>query len=511
MAPSIKAKQVRVAIYTRKSVNEGLDQQFNSLDAQREFVEAYVKSHAGDGWVALDARYDDGGFSGATTDRPAFQRLIQDIKDGQLDVLAVYRLDRLSRSIDDFAQLMRLLEKRNVAFVSVTERFDTTSPMGRMVLNLLASFAQFERETIAQRTRDKMSASRRRGMWTGGRPVLGYDVFEKALVVNEAEAVTVRRIFQTYLDLGGCVAVAEELGVLGIRNKAWVNQAGEQTGGAPFNSSTIHWLLTNSLYRGLVRAQDDLVEGQHDAIVDEELWDRVQRKLKAQAPGGKSRPKRKTSAMLSGIARCRCGAALTPTNSKRKAKVYRYYICSRAQKQGKGACPGTRIGAGKLEEHVVEQIRRLGKDPRIVEAALLQGGQQRAEERTRLQAGLKDLNRSHGELLRKQNKLVAAMGDQGTSAALSKGLKEVEEAMADINERIEAARRDLQALDKAGTSADGLIQALAEFTAVWDTLTLDEQARLLDLILDAVVYDGPSGAIEIRLRDMEPIGAEAAA
>ena len=223
----------RVAIYTRKSVSEGLDQAFNSLDAQREAVEGYVRSQEGAGWRALPERYDDGGYSGATTDRPAFQRLVADIAARRVDVVAVYRLDRLSRSLVDFAGLMRDFEERGVAFVSVTERFDTSTPMGRMVLNLLATFAQFERETIAQRTRDKVGASRRRGMWTGGRPVLGYDVVDKRLVVNPREADEVRRIFDLYLDLGGVTAVVEELRLLGLTNKRWTTRSGAEQGGGP--------------------------------------------------------------------------------------------------------------------------------------------------------------------------------------------------------------------------------------------------------------------------------------
>lgn len=511
MATNTKTKQVRVACYCRVSVAEREQSQFGSLEAQRGAIEAYILSQPEAGLTALPERYDDEGFSGSTIERPAFKRVMEDARAGRIDVLAVYKFDRLSRRQIDFLKTVEELDALGIQFVSITQNLDTSTSMGRCMLNVMSAFAQLEREVIAERTSDKMQAARRRGMWTGGRPVLGYDVVDKMLVVNEAEGVTVRRIFQTYLDLGGCVAVAEELGILGIRNKAWTNQAGAQVGGAPFSSTTIHGLLTNPLYRGLVRAQDEEVDGQHEAIVDEDLWDAVQLKLKAQAPGGKSRTKRKTSALLAGIAKCACGAALTPTHSKRGAKTYHYYICSHAQKHGQALCPGTRISAGKLEEHVVEQIRLLGSNPQVVEAALLQEEQHRTGERVQLRADLKELNRARGDQLRKQKKIVDAMGNQGTSPALARGLDESEQSMATIDERIAAAERDLQALDATVTSTEELINALAEFTEIWDTLTLDEQARLLDLLLDAVVYNGRSGAIEIRLRDMAPNGAEAAA
>lgn len=216
----------RVAIYTRKSVSEGLDMEFNTLEAQREAVEAYVRSQRGEAWTALAERYDDGGYTGANTDRPAFQRLLADIEAGKVDVVAVYKIDRLSRSLADFARLMELFERHGVTFVSVTQQFNTTSSMGRLTLNILMSFAEFERQTIAERVRDKIHASRRRGMWTGGRPVLGYDVVEKKLVVNSEESGRVLAIFQLYRDLGSLLATTHELDFRGWTTKAWTNQEG---------------------------------------------------------------------------------------------------------------------------------------------------------------------------------------------------------------------------------------------------------------------------------------------
>ncbi len=363
---------IRAAIYTRKSVTEGLDQEFNSLDAQRQSVEHYVASHAAQGWVALTARYDDGGFSGATIERPAFQRLLADIEAGQVDVVAVYRLDRLSRSLLDFAQLMKLFEESGVAFVSVTEHFDTSTAMGRMVLNMVATFAQFERESTAQRTRDKVHAARRRGMWTGGKPLLGYDVKDKKLVVNQDEAARVRDIFGIYLHEGSLLATADELQRRGWGNKSWTNEEGRRVEGQAFNRSSLHTLLRCPLFAGRIRAGDELVAAQHTAIVDDGTWQAVQDQLDAGAPEQPRRPYRPKSnaGLLQGLVRCGvCGSSFSYTYAGSKRR-WSYLICAKAAKHGAKACPGSRVAAGEFEQFIFDRIRAIGRDRAVLNATL---------------------------------------------------------------------------------------------------------------------------------------------
>jgi DNA invertase Pin-like site-specific DNA recombinase len=268
---------VRCAIYTRKSTEEGLSQAFNSLDAQREAAEAYILSQREQGWAALPERYDDGGFTGGNMDRPALQQLLTDIDAGHIDCVMVYKVDRLSRSLLDFARILGTFEQRKVSFVSVTQQFNTSMSLGRLTLNILLAFAQFEREIIAERTRDKMAAARRKGKWVGGTPVLGYDMAPQGgrLVVNRPEAGQVRSIFELYRDSGCLVSVLQRLSENGWTTKQWITKSGKLHSGRPFNRNTLMALLGNVIYTGQIRHQGQLYPGEHEAIVDRVLWDQV--------------------------------------------------------------------------------------------------------------------------------------------------------------------------------------------------------------------------------------------
>jgi site-specific DNA recombinase len=269
---------VRCAVYTRKSTEEGLEQEFNSLDAWREAGEAFVTSQRAEGWTCLPDRYDDGGFTGGNMDRPAPRRLMSDIEAGKIDCVVVYKVDRLSRSLLDFTRMMQTFDAHRVSFVSVTQQFNTATSMGRLILNVLLSFAQFELEIISERTRDKMAATRRKGKWSGGLPVLGYDIDSQGyrLVLNEDEAVQVRAIFQLYLQYQALLPVLQELARRGWMNKRWTTRAGRLCGGRPFSKSTLHRLLTNPVYAGKVRYKDEIHDGEHPAIIDAETFQRVQ-------------------------------------------------------------------------------------------------------------------------------------------------------------------------------------------------------------------------------------------
>ena len=269
---------VRCAIYTRKSTEEGLDQEFNSLDAQREAAQAYIASQQHAGWSLLPDRYDDGGYTGGNMDRPALAQLLRDIAAGRVDCVVVYKVDRLSRSLLDFAKMMATFEQHQVAFVSITQQFNTATSMGRLVLHILLSFAQFEREIISERTRDKIAAARRKGKWAGGMPLLGYDVEPRGsrLVVNKAEAERVRAIFTLYLQHQGLLSVVAELQRRGWRNKRWRTRKGCWRGGKPFTRNSLRQLLTNVAYRGQLRYKQEVHPGEHAAIVDPCLWQQVQ-------------------------------------------------------------------------------------------------------------------------------------------------------------------------------------------------------------------------------------------
>jgi len=354
--------EVRCAIYTRKSTEEGLEQEFNSLDAQREAAEAYIASQRSEGWTLLPDRYDDGGYTGANVDRPALQRLLADVEAGRVECVVTYKVDRLSRSLLDFARLMGTFEAHDVSFVSVTQQFNTATSVGRLMMNVLLSFAQFEREIIAERTRDKMSAARRRGKWTGGVPILGYDVAPEGgrLLVNTEEAERVCAIFGLYRKRRGLVPVVQELERWGWHNKRYRTRAGVERGGGPFTKTTLQKLLTNPLYIGQVRSNGSLHPGEHEALVDEATWRNAQALLRRNGRSGGSRRRPGPTPLLQGLLHCQpCGKAMTHSVAARGTRRHRYYVCQTAQKRGWAACPTKSVPAEKIEASVVEQLRGL--------------------------------------------------------------------------------------------------------------------------------------------------------
>lgn len=356
---------VRCAVYTRKSTEEGLTQEFNSLQAQREAAEAYILSQRQSGWTTLPASYDDGGFSGAGIDRPAMRKLLADIEAGLIDCVVVYKVDRLSRSLLDFARLMEMFEERGVSFVSVTQDFNTRSSLGRLTLNVLLSFAQFEREIIGERTRDKLSAARRKGKWTGGRPVLGYDLdpLGKGLRVNESEAVQIREMFAiaaTARDLNHAV---EAVAAAGWRTKAWTSRDGRVHPAHPFTRASLARLLSNVLYTGAVLHKGERYEGEHAAIVTKELWQAVQHRLPLKPSYRPPKTRTRTDALLGSLLRCAvCGELMGPASARRHGRVYRYYVCRGKNESGCGRACG-RVAATDIEASVLRHLEPvLGSD-----------------------------------------------------------------------------------------------------------------------------------------------------
>jgi len=498
MSRGKRTLKIRCAIYTRKSSEEGLDLEFNSLDAQRESAEAFIASQKCEGWTCLPTRYDDGGFSGGNVERPGLQKLLADIETGEIDCIVVYKVDRLSRSLLDFARIMEIFERHNVSFVSVTQQFNTTHSMGRLTLNILLSFAQFEREIIGERIRDKIAAQRRKGKWTGGKPVLGYDVDRSEaspkLVVNAVEAARVMQIFEWYIELGSLLSVLKEINSHGWTYKTWVSKKGRPMGGLSFDKSSLHRLLTNPVYIGKIRHKEEVYNGEHEPIVDAKLFDEVQQRLRRNGNGQATRNKH--GALLKGLLHCSaCGRAMTHTFTSKQNRRYRYYACTRAINQGREACPTQYLPAAEIEAAVVDEIRGIGQDPAL-RAEVFQQIQahhkKRLQKLTREQAGLRrDLTRNHAEIRR----LVATGRQDSATAAqvadLYDRIAQAETRSGELAAQIQAAEND------ACTKAD-VTAALEDFDRVWDALKPREQARLLELLVAKVEFDAEESSMSLQ-------------
>ena len=366
--PRRSAKKVRCAIYTRKSTDEGLEQAFNSLDAQREACAAFIQSQKHEGWLVLPALYDDGGYSGGSLERPALKRLLADIEAGQIDVVVVYKVDRLTRALSDFAKLVDIFDRCSVSFVSITQQFNTTTSMGRLTLNVLLSFAQFEREVIGERVRDKIAASKKKGMWMGGMPSLGFDVKDRKLVINDAEAHTVVDIYRRYLALKSVRALADELATAGIRSKRRVRSDGTEYGGQKLSRGALYLMLQNRIYRGQITHQGKSYPGDHPAIIETSLWDEVQAVLATNRIERETGAHTRHPSLLTGLLFDDKGDRLTPTYSIKKGTRYRYYVSTGLVTGAKmNRSNGVRLPAGNLERLVIDRLRAFLNHP----AALL--------------------------------------------------------------------------------------------------------------------------------------------
>jgi DNA invertase Pin-like site-specific DNA recombinase len=351
-------RKLRCAVYTRKSSEEGLEQEFNSLHAQREACEAYIASQRSEGWVLVRDQYDDGGISGGTLERPGLKRLLADIEDGLVDVVVVYKIDRLSRSLADFARLVEVFDRNGVTFVSVTQSFNTTTSMGRLTLNILLSFAQFEREVTAERIRDKVAASRKKGMWMGGVPPYGYRVENRKLVVDEDTAAHVRCIFDRFLEIGSCTELAREVGARGIRTPR----------GNRIDKKYLYRLLSNRAYIGEAVHKGDSYPGEHEAVIDRETWDRVHAILQESPRKRAARTRADTPALLKGLLFGPDGSAFSPTHTRKGGRLYRYYVSQTVLRHGArfAPCPVGRVPAGEIEAAVIDQLRAVFRQPEIV-------------------------------------------------------------------------------------------------------------------------------------------------
>lgn len=488
----------RVAIYTRKSTTMGLEQEFNSLDAQRESCLAYIQRQPG--WKLVDERYDDGGFTGANIDRPAFTRLLADVDAGKVDVIVVYKVDRLSRSLLDFVKVMERLGAAGASFVSVTQNFSTADAMGRLTMNMLMSFAEFEREMISERTRDKIAASRRKGKWTGGQVPFGYSVENKKLLVNELEARVVREAFELFLMHRQQAMVARLLnerkllprGTTRSRTLAW-------------SKERIGRVLKSPIYAGFMMYGEELYAGEHPAIIDESTYRAAQAIL-----AGTSREVRWTGTnpdyVLRSLVRCgRCGEMMCPgsTTKPSTGKTYRFYRCSKREKYGKDQCAARPLPAPALEEFVVARISDATADGTLVE---------------RVKQHLATLTAGKGEDF---DKLRKELADQiaATSATASKLTDEVmrldgrarelvEQKLGVEADRLAASEQQLRDLERDAVELEiakrdhvWFVAALRDFAKVWVNMSPENQGRFLRALIEKVVVDEAKGTCRVELID----------
>lgn len=495
----LPTKVIRCAVYTRKSSEEGLDLEFNSLDAQRESAEAFIASQQHEGWVCLPELYDDGGFSGGTMDRPALNRLLADIAAGKVDCVVVYKVDRLSRSLLDFARIISVFDEHKASFVSVTQQFNTTHSMGRLTLNILLSFAQFEREIIGERIRDKIAAQRRKGKWAGGVPILGYDVdrtnASAKLVVNAEEATKVRRIFSLYLELGSLLPVVEELTQRDWCNKDWKTKKGLAKGGRPFDKCSVHALLTNPIYIGKIKHKSEVYDGEHEPIIDVAVFEKVQITLQQHARGQGNHLVNKYGALLKGLLRCKaCSQSMVHTSTGRGSKTYRYYTCVKAIKSGWKTCPTKSLPATEIEAEVVDQIRCIASDSGLRAEVLKQACSSTDANLTELtiqkEQSERQLARDHAEISR------LAVTPEPNSATTAR--------IADLHERVLRAEHQLvqvwsriEELERERLSQTDVDGAFADFDKLWNALSSREQTRVLALLVARVEFDPSDSTLAI--------------
>jgi site-specific DNA recombinase len=492
-----KPKLTRCAVYTRKSTDEGLTQDFSSLDAQREAGESYVRSQVHEGWTMVDARYDDGGYTGADMNRPALKRLLADVDAGKVDCIVVYKVDRLSRSIRDFARMMESFDQKAISFVSVTQQFNTTSSLGRLTLNILLSFAQFEREIISERTKDKVTAARKKGKWTGGHLILGYDLDPRSrrLVVNSEEAERVREIFRLYLEGTSVTDIVRHCDRVGWRNKQWTTQDGKLYGGNVLRRCHVYNLLTNIVYSGRLKVGEDLFAGEHEGLIDEQTFDLVQSKLNGspwRATGG---ARRKPDALLRGVLYCACcGGAMYSTWTANRTRRYRYYVCNRAQQKLQGSCHTRAVAAEVIEQGVVESIERVGVHPEVLAETARIARQRLSETVTRLRGELNAVGVRVKNLKSQQARIKGQGSGRAADLQSQIGVDEL---------RAEQIRNELLRRERSQLDEKDLRRTMGSFSKVWEALNGEEQRTLLSMLIEKVGFDGRSGKITVSFKSEE--------
>jgi site-specific DNA recombinase len=498
---------VRCAIYTRKSTNENLDMDFNTLDAQREACELYIRSQASQGWSVLPDHYDDGGFTGANMERPALQRLIDDIESGKVNCVVVYKVDRLSRSLLDFARLIELFDSKGVSFVSTTQQFNTSQSLGRLVLNILLSFAQFEREMISERTRDKMGAARRKGKWAGGPAILGYriDRERRRLEIEPKEADQVRAIFELYLRNPSIHVVAKQVDKMGWSKKQFITKDGRDVGGGRWNSNAIHRLLRNPTYCGKVSHKGELFDGEHEAIIDEKIFLKVQQIMRSHACGRGKRRVRNPKYFLAELLYCSCGEPMKPLAGRnRTGAEYRYYVCRSRRINAADHQDHPRIPANEIEPVVIERVRQICADSKLREEIAIRLDQGKSvmaealgEKRAQVQEKIDSLKRESRKLL------------QAIQNADGKGLSILNERLGELEIELDAERLraneiddQLRGLTETAGRVAMSIELLDSFDELWEALTAEERYDLINLLIARIDVDDVNGKLDLHLHDL---------
>ncbi len=463
--PLAKTK-IRCAIYTRKSTEEGLQQEFNSLDAQRESAESFIKSQAHEGWICLPTQYNDGGFTGGNMDRPALRQLVADLEAGLIDCVVVYKVDRLSRSLLDFARMMEVFDRKGISFISITQAFNTTHSMGRLTLNILLSFAQFEREIISERTRDKIAATRRKGKWSGGRPILGYDVdpANNKLIINFEEATRVRAIFRLYGEHGSLLPVVKELNQRGWPNKIVTTRKGIIKGGTEITRTSLWQLLTNPLYAGKVRYKTEVHKGASTKPSSMRCCGGLrdaENIMERNAGNGGREVKNRHGSILRGLLQCTpCGSGMTPSYACKNGRVkYRYYCCVAAQKKGWATCPSKSVPAGQMEQFVIEQIKSIGSDPGLQQEVIEILSRHHEEEREALVAEERLLDREIKRWTQEAKNLVGQIKADEVSTVVTSRLAQVQERLAQETPRLAHVRQELARLAEWAIPAQTVARA----------------------------------------------------
>jgi len=485
---------IPVAIYTRKSTDAQLEKEVHSLSVQRASAESFIESQKYRGWFCLDARFDDNNISGATLDRPALHRLINLIKKGKVKVVVVNRLDRISRSLSQFLELTAFFEEYDVALVSVTQNINTGDAMGRLMLSIIISFAEFERELIRERVTERMHAARKNGQFIGGRPVLGYNIKPEGreLEIDEVEAIRVHEIFTLYLELRSVKATAKELRRRGWNNKKWVSRQGKVSGGSPFSANGLHHLLTNPIYIGKVTLKGEVFDGKHEALMDPELFQQVQTMLAKNSVTDGSRKRNRHSALLKGLLHCTaCDTSFEHTYTKKKNRMYCYYTCGHKRREGAQACPSPSLPAGEIEELVVSQILSVGTDPtlqNLVCSQLADVVEKKSKELTQQKKTAKQqLTRLHRELESSRQF----------------------DASASLIHLLESKLRDAQALLEDLESATPpqipekrkIIAALQNMQALWPSFNEGEKCAFIKTLIRRVDYDAVEENITLHFTD----------
>jgi site-specific DNA recombinase len=497
-------RNIRCAIYTRVSSDEGLDQQFNSLHAQQESCAAYIASQRHEGWQVAAGHYEDAGYSGGSMDRSGLKRLLADVEARLIDVVVVYKVDRLSRSLLDFTKIIELFDRCGVSFVSVTQHFNTRSSMGRLTLNVLLSFAQFEREVIGERIRDKIAASKKKGIWMGGMPPLGYDVRDRKLVVNAEEADLVRNIFRRFVALRSGTLLVKELAAEGRRTKAWKTQGGRERRGQPFGKGAIYKLLHNRTYLGEVSHRGQIHRGEQDAIVPHALWEEAHAII-AESPHGRSnRTRAITPAPLRGVIRCAAhGCAMAPTFTKKKHRKYRYYLCTYASAHGYDSCPNPSLNAGEIERAVLHQLRSIFVSPEVLAKSFRAARSRQTSEIRRLQAERAALDARRQELTEAAQRTLTT-GGRGRSPALQR----INDDLDALEERLSQICAELDALGSIDISERDLAAAFRQVAAIWDQLFPVEQERVVRILIEEIRVGLDSLEIEFKQNGLAELAAE---